>query len=109
MPRLATPCGISGCPRLSVMDGRCEGHKRAPWQRTGAYPKGWAWERTRQRIIKRDGCCVYCGGPAEVVDHVIPRARGGSDDDANLRACCTRCNQRKAHEESRAGRESRRG
>lgn len=29
------------------------------------------------------------------IDHVIPRARGGTNERSNLRVLCTRCNTRK--------------
>lgn len=39
-----------------------------------------------------DYICVYCGGPAVEVDHVIPHSRGGLTDESNLVACCRQCN-----------------
>lgn len=57
---------------------------------------GSAWDVTRLRILERDHhVCAYCGGVATSVDHVIAKARGGSDDDANLVAACLSCNARK--------------
>jgi 5-methylcytosine-specific restriction endonuclease McrA len=60
----------------------------------------------RRRILERDGhACQVCGtaAGAEFTDapgrsamlsigHIIPVARGGSDEDDNLRAECQRCN-----------------
>jgi 5-methylcytosine-specific restriction endonuclease McrA len=40
--------------------------------------------------------CIYCGGPYEHVDHVIPRILGGTDDVHNLVPACAPCNQAKA-------------
>lgn len=40
-------------------------------------------------------CCVYCGDPATTVDHVIPQAKGGTDDLENLRPACLPCNTSK--------------
>jgi 5-methylcytosine-specific restriction protein A len=56
---------------------------------------------TRTRILERDDFrCRRCGtGPREerlVVDHVVPVARGGTSDDANLQTLCEPCNQGKA-------------
>lgn len=59
----------------------------------------------RRRIFERDGnLCVICGMPAGkpfpdaperlavlTIGHVVPVARGGTDDDSNLRAECQRC------------------
>lgn len=39
--------------------------------------------------------CVYCGAPAEHMDHVIPKAQGGSDDPTNLVPACASCNIKK--------------
>lgn len=46
----------------------------------------------------RKGRCHYCKrGPVSLTkDHVIPRARGGTNHYANLVPCCTPCNMRKS-------------
>ena len=46
------------------------------------------------------GVCHYCGEALHplrdfTVDHVMPVARGGSDEPSNLVAACRRCNGRK--------------
>ena len=47
----------------------------------------------KPRILARDGfTCWNCGGRATTVDHIVPRAAGGSDRPDNLRASCVRCN-----------------
>jgi 5-methylcytosine-specific restriction enzyme A len=55
---------------------------------------GWSYQRKRQRILERDRfVCALCGHPgADSVDHVVPRSRGGSNDDSNLRAAHAHCN-----------------
>lgn len=55
---------------------------------------------SRKNILLRDhNTCQYCGSifpPQELtLDHVLPRARGGSSTWDNLVACCRRCNNRK--------------
>jgi 5-methylcytosine-specific restriction endonuclease McrA len=51
------------------------------------------WKKLRLRILNRDGwICFWCGSEANTCDHVIPVARGGSDDPDNLVAACKRCN-----------------
>jgi 5-methylcytosine-specific restriction endonuclease McrA len=39
--------------------------------------------------------CVYCGGPAEHIDHVVPLARGGAHAIGNLLPACAECNKSK--------------
>lgn len=57
--------------------------------------------RTRFEVFKRDRfTCQYCGkNPPDVlleVDHITPRAAGGSDEMANLTTACWDCNRGKA-------------
>ena len=52
---------------------------------------------TRRAIFARDGGrCVYCGAPANSVDHVVPRSRGGEHVWENVVAACRRCNHVKS-------------
>lgn len=63
----------------------------------------------RERIFDRDdGRCRYCGvlvvrghnlrrGDQFTIDHVIPRSRGGTNDESNLVTACFACNHRKAN------------
>lgn len=61
---------------------------RVPYQR--AVPV------TRRAVFGRDDhMCQYCRGPAESIDHVIPRSRGGKHTWDNVVAACRRCNVRK--------------
>ena len=54
------------------------------------------WKLIRLEVLERDGwTCRYCGGWANQCDHVVPRAKGGTDDTDNLVAACGRCNRRK--------------
>lgn len=51
---------------------------------------------TRRAVFARDGwTCQYCGRPAENVDHVVPRSRGGEHVWENVVAACRRCNSKK--------------
>jgi 5-methylcytosine-specific restriction endonuclease McrA len=54
------------------------------------------YQANRLRVLKRDDySCYYCGSPANTVDHLIPLVKGGSHEEHNLVACCTRCNSSK--------------
>lgn len=49
-------------------------------------------------IIAADPC-VYCGAPAESIDHIVPVARGGSGEWQNLAPACLSCNSSKRDED----------
>lgn len=55
-------------------------------------------EKLRQTIIKEyNSKCQYClCGDANHVDHIVPKAKGGSDDPGNLILACAPCNIRKS-------------
>ena len=42
-----------------------------------------------------DHRCVYCGGPGETIEHMIPLARGGLHEAPNISPACGRCNCQK--------------
>lgn len=61
---------------------------RVPYQRTVPL--------NRRAIFTRDQfSCQYCGRPAESIDHVHPRSRGGQHEWENVVASCRRCNTTK--------------
>lgn len=58
-------------------------------------------KRTRYEVLRRDNhACRYCGAMAPeaelTVDHVMPKALGGSDAPDNLVAACRDCNAGKS-------------
>ena len=51
---------------------------------------------SRRAVFVRDNFeCQYCGRPAENVDHIVPRSRGGAHTWDNVVAACRPCNSRK--------------
>jgi 5-methylcytosine-specific restriction endonuclease McrA len=51
---------------------------------------------SRRAVFARDSWrCAYCHGPAETIDHVLPRSRGGHHAWENVVAACARCNHTK--------------
>ncbi len=73
-------------PEPSVV--RLARYVRVPHDRTVAV--------NRRTVFARDGHrCQYCGLPAESIDHVLPRSRGGLHAWDNVVAACRRCNTRK--------------
>lgn len=104
------PCRHPGCGQL-VRDGSgfCPDHQRA---RPGSFADksrgtrhqrgyGAAWDALRKVVMQRDaGLCQPCRGDervtlATMVDHIKPRAEGGTDDLDNLQAICRECHSRK--------------
>ncbi|ARR52145.1 hypothetical protein HY78_01055 [Rhizorhabdus wittichii DC-6] len=78
------------------------------WSRASRHDRGYgaAWDRARKRILERDKhlCqpCLTRGivRSAPEVDHVTPKAEGGTNDDNNLQAICRDCHRQKTAEES---------
>lgn len=52
-------------------------------------------ERKKLGITSVGSNCVYCGKPANTVDHIIPKSKGGQDTDWNLVPSCKSCNSSK--------------
>jgi 5-methylcytosine-specific restriction endonuclease McrA len=51
---------------------------------------------TRRAVFARDDWkCQYCASPAENLDHVVPRSKGGEHTWENVVAACRRCNSKK--------------
>ena len=71
---------------------------------------GWAWEQKREQVLDRDaGLCQPCARRGvltpgcRTVDHIVPKARGGTDDLKNLQTICSgagSCHQAKTQAES---------
>lgn len=56
--------------------------------------------RFRQSIFEAWGHrCAYCGEPAESLDHVHPKVKGGLTVARNLAPACLPCNRLKGHRE----------
>ena len=51
---------------------------------------------TRRSVVHRDkGICGYCGGKADTIDHIKPKAQGGKHTWRNVAAACRPCNGKK--------------
>lgn len=112
------PCHKAGCPAL--VDGGqqyCERHQkfaRRPWKKKCVYGQqakttargyGYAWQKKRLLVLNEQPLCQIAkvcverlGHPAlsNCVDHIVPKAAGGTDDWDNLQGACTDCNEDKA-------------
>ncbi len=50
--------------------------------------------------LQWDNRCAYCAEPlgrSATLDHVIPKALGGTADLSNVVSCCLACNSSKGH------------
>ena len=63
----------------------------------------WMYNRTHQTYFSKRGVlnrdnylCAYCPRKATTIDHVLPRALGGTSTWENCVAACWDCNQKKA-------------
>lgn len=77
---------------MSRWDGRPSRHARG---------YGNAWDKLRLRILSRDEyLCQPCYREGRItaatsVDHIKPKAKGGTDDPTNLQSICTACRAEK--------------
>lgn len=61
---------------------------------------GRAWEHTRRQVLQEEPVCKICDRAlSQCVDHILPKARGGTDDRENLQGLCLPCHSRKTAEE----------
>jgi 5-methylcytosine-specific restriction protein A len=78
------------------------------WSNTSRHSRGYgtAWDKTRAYILARDNyLCQPCLREGRIhiateVDHKLPKAKGGTDDEANLQAINTLCHREKTAREN---------
>jgi len=59
--------------------------------------KRFARKRFRKQILEEWGSCAYCGrSKPTTLDHVVPKAKGGTTTKSNLIAACGACNLEKS-------------
>ena len=63
------------------------------------YQQGPLYQKKLRDFIfnKTNGRCSYCGAKATEIDHIIPRANGGTDSTYNLTPSCRSCNEKKSN------------
>lgn len=110
-----TRCAEAGCFEISDSE-RCPRHTRSGDFRssrtrgltTTERGYGWRWQKAREVILAREPLCRPCKqagrvSPATEVDHVVEKARGGTDDPDNLQPICKHCHDAKSRVEARGG------
>jgi len=110
--RAKRPCRHKGCSAItsnpvSYCDAHQQQHAGDGWRNYQAgksrHERGYGrpWDIRRARILARDQhLCQECrrhgiGTTAKTVDHITPKAHGGTDDDSNLESLCWPCHRRK--------------
>ena len=100
--RLTRLCPITACSlELVKFDMQCMEH---PEISGVEYQQGtlYGYEAREYLLEKWGRQCAYCGAkevPLEI-EHICPRARGGSDRISNLTLACHRCNEKKGTQDA---------
>ena len=63
------------------------------------YQQGPLYQNKLRSFIfgRSNGKCVYCGAKSTEIDHIVPRANGGTNSTYNLVASCRNCNEKKSN------------
>jgi 5-methylcytosine-specific restriction enzyme A len=98
------PCTWPRCPnRAAPGDFYCKRHGGEREARRGTPAErgyGSAWRRLAAAVLADEPYCRMCvtAGrgciPATDVDHILPKAEGGTDERHNLRPLCHDCHSR---------------
>ena len=78
------------------------------WNKASRQERGYgaAWDRLRAVVLRRDNhlCqpCLRTGRPTQAteVDHIKPKAEGGTNEADNLQAICSPCHAAKTKDEA---------
>ncbi|MDU6990873.1 MAG: HNH endonuclease signature motif containing protein [Escherichia coli] len=110
--RIPKACRARGCRNTTTdPSGYCESHKSEGWKQyksgQSRHQRGYGskWDVIRVRVLQRDkGLCQLClragvAREAKTVDHIIPKAHGGTDADSNLQSLCWPCHKAKTARE----------
>jgi len=106
--RIPRACRKHGCSRTTTdRSGYCPSHISTGWethqQGKSRHERGYgaSWDKLRPMILARDKhlCQKHLreGRPvtATTVDHIKPKAHGGTDEPSNLESLCWPCHRRK--------------
>ena len=101
---------LRACVTCGIPSGGsyCPEHQPKPWatsrRRQRLTVSGWEAQRRAKRVLARYmSACHWCGRsnpPADQVDHVIPLAGGGADDETNLAPIHSACHVEKTRIEA---------
>ena len=111
------PCAAMGCKALTRNARYCDDHAEMGKAWAGCQGKGRGgrpWRRLRDKVLKRDHYLCQCADckrlgrlrGADEVDHIVPVAAGGTDDEANLQAINHDCHREKTRRDAQARRQA---
>lgn len=112
--RPMTACRWPGCTALTTKSPYCERHHQEHAKQWNAglssTERGYGRKHqiARDRLIRAHPFCVECEKAGRVVmttvlDHIVPKAEGGTDDVANLQGLCDEHSKYKTANESARG------
>ncbi len=104
------PCTAPRCYKMASKGGRCEDHQPEPWCTSKAKSAsdrgyGYQWKKIRSKALIRDAhLCQHCFKKGIItvatdVDHIIPKAKGGTNALENLQSLCNSCHKIKTASE----------
>ncbi len=115
-PRIPRACRKRGCAKTTTdHSGYCNEHINTGWenhqQGKSRHERGYGtkWDKLRAVILTRDmHLCQQClregrAAEAKTVDHITPKAHGGTDAESNLQSLCWPCHYRKTATERNRG------
>lgn len=95
-----TRCSDPHCGDMAVDHGKCERHRRKPWENPSQHTL--QMDPARERVWRRQvreragGRCERCGEGGAIADHIVPVGEGGALYDlANGQYLCRECDQGK--------------
>lgn len=110
--KIPKACRKQGCKHTTInSNGYCDEHQGCGWQRhqngktSSQRGYGAQWRKIRAVVLVRDNyLCQECLKQglfvtATTVDHITPKAHGGSDDLTNLQSLCDSCHKFKTARE----------
>ncbi|MFL6314790.1 MAG: HNH endonuclease [Terriglobales bacterium] len=99
-PAVACRCGTLNCEKHSAKANAAQYDRWRGSAASRGYDRNWS-QRIRPTVLRRDPICrdpfgIECINQSKIVDHIIPKASGGSDSiEHNLQGVCDSCHNRK--------------
>lgn len=101
-PRIKSPCREPACGAICA-EAYCDKHRHAKEKRRGtSHSRGYGrrHQRMRTMVLSEEPFCLRCRAQgiarsSVVMDHIVPKSQGGTDERSNLQGLCVQCHNRK--------------